>query len=86
MGGGNTPPTPHEDFGMRECWNNLALAIVQQAVEDWKLLDELGYDEHWIKNEGHISYRELERFFHSDWCDFLLSNTNLTGMKIYKTL
>jgi hypothetical protein len=54
---------------------NLALAIVQQAVIDYR------------KNKAQgKSVSQISKFFKSDWCDFLLIGTSLSGEGILRQL
>lgn len=66
-------------------FNDLALSIIELAVEDYKLLKEkkayrLLVDDYVIRK------KDLERFFNSKWCDYLLSNMDLTGKDILRHL
>ena len=56
-------------------YQDLAYAIVEQTVEDYKERK---------RNRRKVS--DLEWFFKSDWCAFLLENTPYTGEEILKTL
>ena len=56
-------------------WNELALAIIEQAVKDYR-----------EKREKRHPTNHIERFFESEWCDFLLQNMDLTGKDILKYL
>ena len=71
---------------MNENFNEIALSIVEKAVNDYKLLKKLGTTEIYLKDEGNIFITELEYFFHSEWCDFLLGNMKLTGEDILRYL
>lgn len=71
---------------MNTNFTELAFAIVEQAVEDYKLLRKLGLSEMRSYTEGDISKIELEEFFYSEWCDFLLQNMKLTGEDILRYL
>ena len=53
----------------------LSFAIIDQAIQDYRML----------KAEG-LSTVEIENFFKSEWCDFLLLNINLTGLDILMQL
>lgn len=62
---------------MKENWcDQLAKAIVEQAIEDWRLLIERG-----VKKDNNkrmvASFQELRRFFNSSHCEMLMQ-----GMKI----
>lgn len=67
-------------------FNNLALSVIEKAVNDYKLLLELNVKEINFCKEGRISKVEIEEFFRSEWCDFLLSNMKLTGEDILRYL
>ena len=67
-------------------FKDLAFTIIIKAVNDYRLLKTIRSNRIVIKNEGTISKNEIENFFHSDWCDFLLSNMNLTGEDILRYL
>jgi hypothetical protein len=56
-------------------WNELALAIIEQAVADYRERKLMGYPT-----------AHLERFFNGEWCDFLLQNMELSGQDILKYL
>lgn len=71
---------------MNTNFNNLALSIVEKAVTDYKLLLKYNLKEFQFYNEGKISKVELEDFFRSEWCDFLLCNMRLTGEDILRYL
>lgn len=71
---------------MNTNFNELALFIIEKAVTDYKLLLELNVKEIEFCNEGKISKVELEDFFRSEWCDFLLCNMRLTGEDILRYL
>jgi hypothetical protein len=53
-------------------YNRLAVAIIKQAVEDYR------------GTNCETERKSIEKFFNSDWCDGLLGNTNLTGRDILK--
>lgn len=71
---------------MNTNFNELALSIIEKAVNDYKLLLELNVKEIDFFDEGRISKVELEDFFRSEWCDFLLCNMRLTGEDILRYL
>lgn len=71
---------------MNTNFNELALSITEKAVTDYKLLLELNVKEIEFCDEGRISKVELEDFFRSEWCDFLLCNMRLTGEDILSYL
>lgn len=58
--------TPHE---------NLALAIVTQAVNDARTLMDGGK----VRNGGVVSKWELLNFFRGQWCGVLLGTSDLDG-------
>ena len=53
----------------------LSFAIIDQAIQDYRKL----------KSEG-LPTIEVEKFFKSEWCDFLLLNMKLTGLDILMQL
>jgi len=61
-------------------WDELAKAIIKQAVEDWRTL---------IKAEkrvlltpgGKISLKEMRQFFRSDYCQSLMDGDPLIILK-----
>lgn len=71
---------------MSNSFKDLAFTIIEKAVNDYKLLKNLGVNRIATEHEGVISKREIERFFHSAWCDFLLLNMNFTGEDILRYL
>ena len=71
---------------MNTNFEELALSIIEKAVNDYKLLLELNVKEIDFFDEGRISKVELEEFFRSEWCDFLLCNMRLTGEDILRYL
>lgn len=71
---------------MNTNFNELTLSIIEKAVTDYKLLLELNVKEIEFCDEGKISKVELEDFFRSEWCDFLLCNMRLTGEDILRYL
>lgn len=76
---------------------DLALEIVSRAVMDWRLLIRA---KAWKKKLYHaqggndrlpsyrVNFKELRRFFKSEWCDNLLVSTgaSITAEKILKVL
>lgn len=56
-------------------YQDLAYAIVEQTVEDYK-----------SRKSRHRRVDDLEWFFKSEWCAFLLENTPYDGNEILKTL
>ena len=71
---------------MNNEYKELAFAIIINAIDDYRFLKEIGASKVDLIDEGVISKEEIEDFFHSDWCDFLLSNMNLTGKDILRYL
>lgn len=67
-------------------FDELAFSIVERAVDDYKLLKRLKLEKLDFYDEGSISKRELEKFFRSEWCDFLLGNMRITGKDILRFL
>ena len=67
---------------MCENFKELGFSIILEAINDYRLLKEIGASEINLIDEGIINMNELENFFQSDWCDFLLSNLNITGNDI----
>ena len=56
-------------------YQELAYAVVEQAVEDYKEKKALGED-----------VSEIEEFLKSKWCDLLLTNTPFSGKGILEAL
>ena len=71
---------------MNEVFKEIAFSIIEQAIDDYKRLKRLDIDCLVIDKERPISKREIENFFHSEWCDFLLSTIDLTGEDILRYL
>lgn len=55
----------------------LAEAVLVQAIEDWKELEEKGktYISH--KADGSFSLQEIEAFFNSRWCEIILESLRI---------
>ena len=66
--------------------NELACAIILRAVEDYRLLLKDDVDEIHYNDGSRISKTEIERFFRSPWCEFLLGEMHITGEEILKHL
>lgn len=64
---------------------SLALGIVLQAVDDWRKLIECEVKGK-LPPDTMMSFGELRRFFRSDECELLLTDTPLTGGKILRQL
>ena len=71
---------------LQENYNELALAILETAIRDYRLLQHYDIDSMDLGQEGIISIAELEEFFKSDLCDSLLQNIDMTGEDILKYL
>ena len=71
---------------LQENYNELALAILETAIRDYRLLQHYDIDSMDLEKEGIISIAELEEFFKSDLCDSLLQNIDMTGEDILKYL
>ena len=56
-------------------YRDLAYAIVEQAVEDYKEARFIGEES-----------EEIEEFFGSRWCEFLLDGFQFTGLEIIRIL
>lgn len=57
-------------------WDELAKAIIKQAVDDWRILireEKRVLSEHGLK----ISLMEIRRFFRSDYCQNLMDGDPL---------
>lgn len=69
----------------------LACEIVVQAIEDWKMLIRRKAWENgdWIDDASKglvMGFQELRVFFRSDWCELLLTGTEMTGDGILASL
>lgn len=65
----------------------LAAEIIIKAIEDYKLLKEYDCKKLVVEDENTISIEELEEFFNSKWCDYLLSElSGFTGKDILRLL
>lgn len=63
-----------------DVWDDLAKAIINQAVEDWRTLimaEKRTLSEHGVK----ISLREIRQFFRSDYCRSLMDGDPLLILK-----
>ena len=67
-------------------YKNLAVAIVEQAINDWKQLEEYNINKMRILGERTISKNELSEFFKSQWCKLLLHDLDLIQDDICKYL
>lgn len=66
--------------GEQKAWNELALAVVKQAVNDWR-----GLCEGKIKENKDCNFHELEQFFEGG-CGFYLYQTGISPSRIYREL
>lgn len=73
-------------INLQENYNELALAILETAIRDYRILQQYDIDSMDLGKEGIISIAELEEFFKSDLCDSLLQNIDMTGEDILKYL
>lgn len=68
----------------------LSCAIVQQAVDDYRLLKRKNRTSGGRSNEGEYNIRELEEFFRGSFCEFLLEDglkyVKLTGEDIIRAV
>lgn len=71
---------------LQENYNELALAILETAILDYRMLQQYDLDSMDLGKEGVISIVELEEFFKSDLCDSLLQNIDMTGEDILEYL
>lgn len=71
---------------MNSIYKELGFSIVTQAIKDYRTLQHHGVDKLIKNKQKKLDKREIEDFFRSDWCDFLLSNMNLTGEDILRYL
>ena len=62
--------------------NELGFSIIEKAIQDYRLLKKFEVETRLVDNKDRISKCEIEDFFHSDWCDFLLGNMRITGEDI----
>ena len=70
-------------------YNNLAVAVIIQAIQDWRLFSEVyspGGSTRSRFDLAGVSLEEIESFFLSRWCEDLLSKTNLNGDWILRRL
>ena len=52
-------------------WDELAMAIINQAVEDWRRLISAKKHVLWVRGQK-ISLMEIRQFFRSDYCQLLV--------------
>lgn len=55
------------------CEEKLVHAIISQAVKDYKELMKKGLSKRTTKFGGSYSLHEIERFFKSKWCEYMLT-------------
>ena len=61
-------------------WDELAKAIIKQAVDDWRTL--IGAEKRVLWERGlKISLMEIRRFFRSDYCQSLMGGDPLIILK-----
>lgn len=63
----------------------LSAAIIEKAVEDWRLLVKTGRT-HADLNGEKVSFRELREFFKSDWCALLMHGMEITPEQVLDRL
>ncbi len=71
------------DFEKR-LYNNLALAVVKQAVNDWRSLCEMSEEER-EEVKTKFNFKELTYFFKNGCSDYL-KETGVPATKIYRRL
>ncbi len=62
---------------MESNYNELIIAIVRQAVDDWRKLIREGKKSLATQEGGKISFTEIRQFFKSDYCKGLLKTEPL---------
>ncbi len=63
-----------------DAWDELAKAIIRQAVEDWRTL--IMAEKRTLTEKGvKISLREIRQFFRSDYCRSLMDGDPLVILK-----
>ena len=68
---------------------NLAVAVVIQAIQDWRIYSDFEANGKWESSRpvlSGVNLEELESFFLSRWCEDLLSKTDLNGDWILRRL
>lgn len=68
----------------REIYNNLALSIVRQAIDDWQKLCKMSEEEQ-VKEQSRYNFDEIERFFKNDCCGYL-GDVDISAERIYRVL
>ena len=71
---------------MNNEYKEIAFEIIIKAIDDYRFLKEIGASKVDLIDEGVISKEEIEDFLRSNWCNFLLSNMELTGEDILRYL
>lgn len=72
---------------MNEIYKEIALNVLIQAIEDYKLLKKHGFKRMLTEEKTYIYMDELEKFFNSKWCDYLLEYvSDLNGRDILRML
>lgn len=66
-------------------WDDLALCIIEKAVKDYKTMKRMGVERMKV-NKKVVTKKEIEDFFNSTWCDFLIRGMNITGKDILRHL
>jgi len=61
-------------------WDELAKAIIKQAVDDWRTLIEAEKRVLWDRGQK-ISLTEIRQFFRSDYCQNLVDGDPLIILK-----
>ena len=75
--------------GRGDPYYNLAIAVVIQAIQDWRVYSDFETSGKWESSRpalSGVSLEELESFFLSRWCEDLLSRTDLNGDWILRRL
>lgn len=62
-------------------WDELAKAIIRQAVEDWRTLIKAEKRVLLTPGGKNISLREIRQFFRSDYCRSLMDSDPLIILK-----
>ena len=70
---------------MNKAYNELACAIVMQAIDDYNTLKAL-HTRKFVEHEQTVSYKELNEFFKSQYCDDLLVGVTFNGRDILRML
>jgi hypothetical protein len=63
-----------------DMWDELAKAIIKQAVDDWRTLIEAEKRVLWARGQK-ISLTEIRQFFRSDYCQNLVDGDPLIILK-----